>query len=225
MNLEERNATLAQRAAVVDACRRCAIGSTRRHAVYADGSAAARLMIIGEGPGENEDATGTPFVGRAGELLNKMLGAIEVRREDVYIANTVKCRPTLDDSGRPKNRPPTPDEMANCREYLDEQIQIVQPEIILCLGAPAAKSFLGKNFVITRERGQWFPGPGGIPLIVTFHPAYVLRLTGGTLTEVKRVVWSDLQRLRDRLNGGETAPIAPVIPTNQAPKAPALFEP
>ena len=202
--LEERTAILRERAEAVSACRRCKIGSTRRNAVYSDGSPAARLMIIGEGPGENEDKTGVPFIGRAGELLNKMLAAIELDREkDVYICNTVKCRPTLDEGGKLKNRPPTIDEMANCRQYLDEQIEIIQPEVILCLGAPSAKSFLGKDFAITRQRGTWFEGPGGIPLIVTFHPAYVLRLTGGNVTEVKRLVWHDLQQVRDRLNGSD----------------------
>jgi uracil-DNA glycosylase family 4 len=203
-DVAEREAQLAERAAVVSACRRCAIGSTRRNAVYSDGKASARLMIIGEGPGDNEDKTGTPFIGRAGELLNKMLAAIELdRKEDVYICNTVKCRPTLDDGGRLKNRPPTLDEMANCRPYLDEQIDLVQPSVILCLGAPSAKSFLGKTFAITQQRGQWYEGPVGIPLIVTFHPAYILRLTGGNVTEVKRLVWDDLKKVRDRLNGSD----------------------
>lgn len=199
-SFEEREAALAQCSEVVSACRKCAIGSTRRNAVYGSGRASARVMIVGEGPGENEDLQGVPFIGRAGELLTKMLAAIELSRDDVYIANTVKCRPTLDEGGRLKNRPPTQDEMANCRPYLDEQIELVAPEILLCLGAPAAKSFLGKNFAITRERGRWFPGPGGIPLIVTFHPAYILRLTGGNLTEVKRLVWEDLKSVRTRLD-------------------------
>jgi uracil-DNA glycosylase family 4 len=191
---------LDQAAAIVSACRRCEIGSTRRNAVYGDGVASARLMLIGEGPGETEDRTGKPFVGRAGELLNKMLAAIALERSDVYIANTVKCRPTLENEGRLKNRPPTIDEMANCREYLDEQIALLRPEIILCLGAPAAKSFLGKNFIISKQRGQWFEGPLGIPLMVTFHPAFILRQTGGNLIEMKRLVWNDLKAVRDRYN-------------------------
>lgn len=187
----------AERAA---ACRRCAIGSTRTHNVYGEGDAHARLMLVGEGPGETEDRLGRPFVGRAGELLEKMLAAIGLRREDVYICNTVKCRPTLDDGGKLRNRAPTPQEMANCRPFLDEQIAIVRPSVILALGAPAAKSFLGADFAITRGRGQWYAGPGGIPLMVTFHPAYVLRQGGMALTQTKRAVWSDLKAVRARLD-------------------------
>lgn len=194
---------------IVSACRKCAIGFTRTNAVYGDGAASARLMLIGEGPGATEDRTGKPFVGRSGELLTNMLAAVNFSRGDVYIANTVKCRPTLAESGRLKNRPPTLDEMANCRGYLDEQIEILRPAVILCLGAPAAKSFLGKNFVISKQRGQWFEGPHGIPLTVTFHPAFILRQTGGSLTAMKRLVWDDLKAVRDRYDG--CAPLAEPI--------------
>ncbi len=196
--LAEVQAGLEAGAAAVEACRRCTIGSTRTCAVYGDGPASAQLMLIGEGPGETEDRLGKPFVGRAGELLTKMLAAIDFSRDDVYIANTVKCRPTLAEGKKLKNRPPTPQEMENCRPYLDEQIALLQPKIILCLGAPAAKSFLGKQFMISRQRGQWFEGPGGIPLIVTFHPAYILRQTGGDLLGMKRLVWQDLKSVRAR---------------------------
>ena len=187
----------AERAA---ACRRCAIGYTRTKNVYGEGDPHARLMLVGEGPGETEDRLGRPFVGRAGELLEKMLAAIDLRRDDVYICNTVKCRPTLGDGGRLRNRPPTPAEMANCRSYLDDQIAIVAPAVILALGAPAAKSFLGPNFGITRGRGTWYEGPSGIPLMVTFHPAYVLRQGGMALTQTKRLVWNDLKAVRARLD-------------------------
>lgn len=155
-------------------------------------------MLIGEGPGETEDQIGKPFVGRAGELLTKMLAAISLERGEVYIANTVKCRPTLDEGGRLRNRPPTQEEMANCRGYLDEQIEVIRPEVILCLGAPAAKSFLGKDFMISKQRGQWFTGPYDIPLMVTFHPAYILRQTGGDVLAMKRLVFQDLKAVRER---------------------------
>ena len=116
-------------------------------------------MVVGEGPGETEDKLGRPFVGRAGELLDRMLLAIGLPREDVFICNTVKCRPTLDTGNRLANRAPTPDEMRNCRPYLDQQIEIIRPRVILALGAPAAKSFMGETFSITKQRGQWFDGP------------------------------------------------------------------
>jgi len=203
MSLQERarrERLLMQAATSAAACRKCQIGYERRNNVYGEGDPCARLMVIGEGPGETEDLLGRPFVGRAGELLDKMLLAIGLPREDVYICNTVKCRPTLHDNDKLKNRAPLPPEMANCRPYLDEQIDIISPLVILALGAPAAKSFLGPAFAITRGRGQWYEGPGGIPLMVTFHPAYVLRQGGMSLTETKRQVWSDLKQVRARLD-------------------------
>jgi DNA polymerase len=142
-------------------------------------------------------------VGRAGQLLDKMLLAIGLAREDVFICNTVKCRPTLDDGVRLRNRAPEPAEMANCRPYLDEQIEIIRPRVILCLGAPSAKSFLGPKFSITKQRGQWFEGPSGISLIASFHPAYILRMTGGELEATKRLVWNDLKMVRKRLDAPE----------------------
>jgi uracil-DNA glycosylase len=190
---------LAAAAATATACRACTIGATRTNNVYGEGNPCAALMVVGEGPGETEDKLGRPFVGRAGELLDKMLLAIDLPREDVYIANTVKCRPTLDTGTRLANRAPTPDEMKNCRHFLDEQIAIIRPRVILALGAPAAKSFMGERFSITRQRGQWAEGPLGIPVIATFHPAYILRQTGGAMSEVKRLVWNDLKAVRNRL--------------------------
>jgi DNA polymerase len=200
-----REQLLANASAVVERCRRCAIGSTRRNSVYGEGDACAALMVVGEGPGETEDKLGRPFVGRAGELLDKMLLAIDLPRDSVFICNTVKCRPTFDDGSRLRNRAPEPAEMANCRPYLDEQIAIVAPSVILALGAPAAKSFLGPTFSITKQRGQWYDGPNGIPLIASFHPAYILRQTGGELNAVKRLVWNDLKAVRTKLDGLATA--------------------
>jgi DNA polymerase len=208
MTLEERarrERLLAQAASVANACRKCAIGYERRNNVYGEGDPGARLMVIGEGPGETEDLLGRPFVGRAGQLLERMLGAIGLAREDVYICNTVKCRPTLPGPRGPRNRAPEPQEMANCRPYLDEQIGILEPDVILALGAPAAKSFLGRDFQITKMRGRWYPGPNGVALMVSFHPAYILRQTGGEMEAVKRLVWADLKAVRTKLAELEAA--------------------
>jgi uracil-DNA glycosylase family 4 len=208
MSLAERARrarAIEQAAAVVEACRKCGIGATRTHSVYGEGDPCAALMVVGEGPGETEDKLGRPFVGRAGELLDKMLAAIDLPREDVFICNTVKCRPTFDDGKRLRNRAPDPQEMQNCRPYLDLQIDIIRPRAILALGAPAAKSFMGDKFSITKQRGQWFEGPSGIPIIATFHPAYILRQTGGELTAMKRLVYVDLKTLRAKLD--EPAPV------------------
>lgn len=199
-HVDERRRQLAALRTIVDACRRCPIGSTRTNVVCGVGDPAARLVLVGEGPGENEDRQGEPFVGRAGELLNKMLAAIGLRREDVFITNTIKCRATSMEGGRVANRAPSPDEMTNCREYLDRELALVAPRVILALGAPAAKSFLGRDFSITRQRGIWYAGPGGTDLIVTFHPAYILRQTGGQIDAVKRLVWSDLLAVRAKLD-------------------------
>ena len=209
MSLQERakrQRELDRFSAIVAQCRKCGIGATRRNAVYGEGDPCAKLMVVGEGPGETEDKLGRPFVGRAGELLDKMLLSVDLPREDVYICNTVKCRPTLDNGHRLANRAPTPEEMRNCRPYLDEQIDIIRPRVILALGAPAAKSFMGDKFSITKQRGQWFDGPSGVPVIATFHPAYILRQTGGAMTEVKKLVFSDLKQIRARLS--EPAPEA-----------------
>jgi len=212
----QRERAIAEAAAVVERCRKCGIGATRRNSVYGEGDPCAALMVVGEGPGETEDKLGRPFVGRAGELLDRMLLAIGLPREDVFICNTVKCRPTLDLGNRLANRPPTPDEMANCRGYLDQQIEIIRPRVILALGAPAAKSFMGERFSISKQRGQWFDGPAATPIMATFHPAYILRMTGGAMIEVKKLVWNDLKAVRSRLD----EPAAP----EPAPQQHSLFE-
>ena len=214
-----RERAIERASAIVGACRKCGIGATRTNAVYGEGDPCAPVLLVGEGPGETEDRLGRPFVGRAGELLEKMLGAIDLPREDVFICNTVKCRPTLDDGVRLRNRAPDPGEMRNCRPYLDEQIEIIRPRIIVALGAPAAKSFLGEKFSITKQRGIWYDGPNGIATIATFHPAYILRQTGGGLTEMKRLVWTDLKLVRAKLDAPVVA--APLDPP--AAKA-TLFE-
>jgi uracil-DNA glycosylase family 4 len=217
--LEERalrERLLSQAAGLAAGCRKCEIGAQRRNNVYGEGDPCASLMVIGEGPGETEDLLGRPFVGRAGQLLDKMLAAIGFAREDVYICNTVKCRPTVPGPRGPKNRAPDPLEMANCRPFLDEQTDIIRPRVIMALGAPAAKSFLGRDFQITKMRGRWYEGPAGIPLMVTFHPAYVLRQTGGELTAVKRMVWADLKAVRTKID-------EVLEPPAQTPEQASLF--
>ena len=213
-----RKELLARSSIAADACRKCTIGYERRNNVYGEGDPCARLMVVGEGPGETEDQLGRPFVGKAGQLLDRMLAAIGLPRGDVYICNTVKCRPTLPGPSGPRNRAPDAQEMENCRPFLDEQIEIVAPHVILALGAPAAKSFLGRDFQITRMRGQWYFGPRDTPLMVTFHPAYILRQTGGEIGAVKRLVWADLKAVREKL---DQPPPAPAIDITQV----SLFEP
>jgi DNA polymerase len=198
-----RERLLADAAIAADACRKCTIGYERRKNVYGEGDPFGRLMVVGEGPGETEDELGRPFVGRAGQLLDRMLAAIGLPRAQVYICNTVKCRPTVPGPNGPRNRAPDAQEMENCRPFLEEQIGIIAPEVILALGSPAAKWFLGADFQITLMRGRWYVGPRGTPLMVTFHPAYILRQTGGQIDGVKRMVWDDLKAVRAKLDEPE----------------------
>jgi uracil-DNA glycosylase family 4 len=197
---DDRATALVELHSRVDACRRCVIGSTRTKVVCGVGDPRTRLAIVGEGPGENEDRIGEPFVGRAGELLTKMLAAIDLRRDEVFITNTIKCRACVDEGGQVRNRAPMQEELANCRQYLDEELAVIKPRVILALGAPAAKSFLGAAFSITRQRGIWYAGPAGTDLMATFHPAYLLRLTGGEMTQVKKLVYADLLAVRAKLD-------------------------
>lgn len=169
-------------------CRRCKLAHTRTHLVFGDGNPAARLVFVGEGPGADEDATGVPFVGKAGQLLNKIIEAIGMKREDVYICNVVKCRP-------PENRTPERDEVAACNGFLHRQLAIISPKIIVALGATPAFTLLADNKIgsITRIRGTFFDYRG-TPLMPTFHPAYLLRSP-----DKKREVWEDMKKVRDFL--------------------------
>ena len=179
----------------VDACRKCELGSQRMHSVPGQGNPKARIMFIGEGPGADEDAQGLPFVGRAGQLLNKMITAMGLKREDVYIANILKCRP-------PENRDPKPDEIINCLPYLQRQIEIIQPDIIVALGAHAARTLLENNKSIGDLRGhihEYYPGLGKpmIKLLATYHPAYLLR----SYTHENRLrVWEDMKTVLAELD-------------------------
>ena len=167
-------------------CRRCPLAATRTNVVYGEGDPHARLMFIGEGPGADEDRLGRPFVGRAGQLLDKMIAAMRFKREEVYIANVVKCRP-------PGNRVPTPEEAARCIGYLERQIRFIRPEVIVLLGATAATFLLNRHEGITKLRGIW-QEYDGIPVMPTFHPAFLLRQESA-----KREAWHDLQQVMAKL--------------------------
>ncbi len=188
---------LPELAALVSSCRLCSLCSTRTQTVFADGSPTARHMFVGEAPGRDEDAQGLPFVGRAGQLLNKMIAAIDLKREEVYICNVLKCRP-------PDNRVPAPDEVERCRPYLEQQIALVKPAIVCALGLSATQALLETKASMASLRGKTFTYRG-IPLIPTYHPAALLRNPG-----LKREAWIDLQRVRDMLREktGATAPAA-----------------
>jgi DNA polymerase len=165
----------------VRSCTRCALHAGRTQTVFARGTGSSRLCFVGEGPGADEDAQGYPFVGKAGQLLDRMIAAMGLARDEVYVGNIVKCRP-------PNNRKPDVDEMAACMPYLAEQLELIDPEVIVALGATAVQGLLGTSEGITRMRGRWKLYRGKIPVMPTFHPAYLLRTPAA-----KREVWEDLQ--------------------------------
>ncbi len=181
---------LAAGAAAASICQRCRLGETRTKAVYGTGNPHAKIMLIGEGPGAQEDASGLPFVGPAGQLLTKVFASVGLDREtDVYITNVVKCRP-------PGNRVPAPDEMAACKPYLDEQIEAIDPKIILLAGATALKGVLDRTG-ITRLRGEWLEQDGRWYMPI-FHPSYLLRNTSRDVGSPKWLTWQDMQKIRQR---------------------------
>ncbi|MEM8546913.1 MAG: uracil-DNA glycosylase [Pseudomonadota bacterium] len=172
----------------VSRCTRCRLHETRTQTVFGVGNPGARLMVIGEAPGAEEDRRGEPFVGRAGQLLNAMLVAIGLTREAIFIANAIKCRP-------PQNRDPRADETASCRGYLEAQIEAIQPEVVMAVGRVAAQLLLDSELTLGKLRGREHELPGhGMPLVVTYHPAYLLRSPAQ-----KRLAGVDLKRVRNLL--------------------------
>lgn len=176
-----------------NACQRCDLGATRTHAVVGEGNLNAPIMIIGEAPGQNEDETGRPFVGKAGQLLDKILESVKLdRKKDVYITNINKCRP-------PGNRVPTADEVVACKPYLLEQIRLVDPKIILLTGATAVKGLTGDKRGITKIRGTWIEWEGHLCMPI-LHPAYLLRNPSREQGSPKWLMWQDIQAVRAKLD-------------------------
>ena len=168
-------------------CVKCTeLSQCRTNVVFGTGNPRAEIMFVGEGPGHDEDVQGLPFVGRSGELLTKIIAAMGYTRQEVYIANVVKCRP-------PENRTPQPDEIANCLPYLLSQIELIQPKVLVALGATAVRALLDVQLGITKMRGHWYTFRG-IPIMPTFHPAYLLRNP-----PAKKEVWEDMKAVLEKL--------------------------
>ncbi len=187
-----QNITLHQIRMELGDCRRCKLHRTRRTIVFGEGNEKATLMFIGEGPGYDEDVQGRPFVGRAGQLLTKIIQSIRIQREDVYITNIIKCRP-------PQNRNPEPDEIETCTPFLMKQIQAIQPKIICALGTFSAQTLLKTNAKITALRGKVYDFDG-IKVIPTYHPAFLLRNP-----DKKKEVWDDMKKIQQLMSEIEMA--------------------
>jgi uracil-DNA glycosylase len=171
-------------------CQRCKLHISRRHVVVGAGNPRADLVFVGEAPGAQEDRQGHPFVGKAGDLLTRIIAAIELTRAEVYITNIVKCRP-------PHNRDPEPDEVATCEPFLEQQLTCIQPKVICALGRWAAQTLLKTSTPISKLRGRWHEYQG-IPVMPTYHPAYLLRNP-----QDKRLVWEDVQQVQKVYNAGD----------------------
>jgi uracil-DNA glycosylase family protein len=179
-------------------CVACPLAQTRTNVVFGEGNPRSPLVIVGEGPGEQEDATGRPFVGRAGALLDKALREAGMLRRHVYICNIIKCRACVIENGRACNRPPTQDEIQACYSWLDQQLSLIKPLVIVCLGAPAASTLIHKNFKIMQERGLWFSNRYAPAVIAALHPAYILRQAGEAYERAYRSLVDDLTAARER---------------------------
>lgn len=171
-------------------CNNCSLAQSRTNIVFSAGVPNSKLMLIGEAPGYNEDKQGEPFVGKAGQLLDKIFASVGLsRKENIYICNTIKCRP-------PENRDPLPEEKEACRAFLDAQIEILKPRIILLCGKVALNSMLNTTIGITRVRGKWFEGPYGSKMMPIFHPSYLLRNDSHEKGSPKWLMWQDIQEVK-----------------------------
>lgn len=171
-------------------CRKCQLSKTRTNIVFSDGVPNNKLMLIGEAPGYYEDQEGKPFVGRSGQLLDKILESVGLsRNKDIYICNVIKCRP-------PENRNPTQEEQVLCRKYLEAQIDILKPKLILLCGSIAMKAMLDTNVGITKNRGKWFDGPNNSRMMPIFHPSYLLRNSTRTEGGPKWLTWQDFKEIK-----------------------------
>ena len=196
---------------LADLCFICPLAERRQNVVFGEGNDRSPLMLIGEGPGEQEDSTGRPFVGRAGQLLTRGLEDAGLSRNEVFITNTVKCRAADWSTGKPQNRAPTFEEALACRDWLVKQITIIKPRIILCIGAPSAKNLIRNDLKITRERGRLFQSDLACGILATLHPSYILRQAnisgdGGyhLFVEDIKKAWDLSQRL---VSAGKRSPL------------------
>jgi len=184
----------------VEECTKCPLGRTRKHAVFGDGSPAAKVMFVGEGPGEAEDESGRPFVGAAGKKLDEVFASVGIARSDVFVTNVVKCRP-------PNNRVPAKAEMEKCFPFLEAQIALINPSLIVTLGNVPTQWLLEGAPGITKARGRFYNWRGGIQIFPMFHPSYLLRNPSRAKGSPKYLAWQDVQQIRRWMDGRVEAPL------------------
>lgn len=200
----DAEAAIAERAR---GCTACGLSAGRSHVVFGVGNVNSPLMLVGEGPGMNEDATGIPFVGRAGQLLDECLRDAGMLRKHVYVTNVVKCRATLIEGGRVQNRAPTPEEIGVCAPlWLHQQITIVQPAVIVCIGGPSANTLIHPGFRMIQERGKWFETKYCRHTMAVLHPAFILRKEGDDYASARQSLVDDLAAARDRAKAAKSEP-------------------
>ena len=197
---DSRERRLQDLAESASACTACGLSASRTKVVFGEGNPEAPLVFVGEGPGQHEDATGRPFVGRAGALLDQCLRENGMTRKHVYICNIVKCRACVAEAGGIRNRPPHPDEIEACSRWLDPQLSILQPLVLVCLGSPAANTLIHKNFRISQERGQWHTTCRYARYaLAALHPAYILRQEGEAYEAARKMLTEDIGSARRKV--------------------------
>jgi DNA polymerase len=189
---------LAAVAREAESCQACPLWQHGVQTVFGQGPVTARLMLVGEAPGQQEDRQGLPFVGASGRLLDEALAQARIERASVYVTNVVKHRPTVEQRGRTKNRAPKQSEVNACRPWLQQELRLIRPELIVCLGATAAREILGKGFKLTQQRGQWLEGPGETAVLATLHPSYVLIQPPDSFERVRATLFDDLRLAGER---------------------------
>jgi DNA polymerase len=183
-------------------CKACPLWEIGTQTVFGEGAVPARLMVIGEAPGRQEDLHGRPFVGPAGQLLDEALQQAGLDRQSIYISNVVKHRPWFQEGRRQKNRPPKASEIKACRPWLDAELRLVQPRLIVCLGAHAARAILGGTFRLTQQRGEWLDASNGVSALATVHPSYVLIQPEPSREPLEAAFFADFQTVARRLESG-----------------------
>jgi uracil-DNA glycosylase len=201
--IDERMEELKAKAVVCQACELCA---TRTNVVFGEGNPNTPMVVVGEGPGETEDKTGRPFVGRAGQLLDQALRENGITRKHVFICNVVKCRASIIEGSSVRNRPPKTTEVNSCLPWLQQQLEIMKPLVILCLGAPSANTIIHKDFKMTKERGLWFPTPFARAAIAAVHPAYILRQDAQGFETARASLVADIAAARAKVIELKTQP-------------------